>query len=227
MRLSASLLLLLAFSSVSSAQVPQVPLDIQERVLRDLAALWGVDSSDLEVEWMRQRGLDGFPFSDSTSFRLLGSERTGSYTVVFEGHGRGGVHSALIRAGVWRKVPVATRTLLPGDTVKAHDFTLEKRLHWGMPSRDSFLELAAGWIAQNTIRDGEVIQHHSAQPPAIIQAGSGVVVLVERNRVRIETKGTAMKDARRGEELLVKLEGDRGYVRAEAYDRGIVVIKES
>lgn len=227
MRSFANLVVLLAFlPSLLVAQVPQIPRALEERVLRDLAVRLGVDASELEVEWVRQRGLEGFPLADSTSFRLLGSDRMGTYTVIFDGSGRGGVRSALLRVGVWEFAPVAARTLSPGDTLGVDDFVMERRLHWGAPVQDSHIEPPVGWIVQNSIRAGEIIRRNSVKSPALVKAGSPVAVVVARGRVRVELTGVAMKDARYGEKLLVKLDGDRGYVHTEVRDQGVVIVKE-
>lgn len=228
MRSFANLLVLFGFcSTVSFAQdAPPVPFVVQERILRKIAASWGVDPDDVEVEWIRQRGLNAFSFSDSISFRLMGSPRTGTYTIVFDGPMPGGVHSAFVRAGVWQDAVVATRMIAPGDTLREDDLAIERRLQWGDPSRWTAQEHYVGWVAQNTIRAGDVVDRHLVASPTLIEVGSSVVVLVERESIRVELRGVAMRDARYGDEVFVKLEGDRGLVRGVVYDHGVVLIRE-
>lgn len=221
-----SLLLVAGVSSGAIAQTIRIPLEIEEQVVRELATLWGVSPDDLELEWVAERGLDGAPLSATTPFRLVGSDRLGSYTVVFDPGRLSGVRSARFRAGVWTLVPVAQRTLFPGDTLREGDFAYERRLHWGFPGAASLPEPEIGWTVQNVVRVGDVISGHTVRPPVIIRAGELVEVLAERGSVRVELKGTAIKDARSGEDLLVKLEGDRGYVRGKAKRKGLVIIEE-
>ncbi len=202
----------------SSAWAP--PEALSGRIRDEIGRRWSVAAERLRLRWgpVRTRWRD----AELTDFRLLGSGRDGSWVVSFLDAEKRRLFSVRLTAAVRRRHPVAARPLERGDTLRAADVRREEVVTPGRPPRRD--SVRAGWVARRRVEAGEVLIRPAVSPPAAVQSGARVEVLLVTGSLELSVPGRAAGTAERGESVSVRLETGRR-LRGVAVSPGVVRLR--
>ena len=129
----------------------------------------------------------------------------------------GAVTPAVATLGTERTVPIATRALARGTTIRPADFQIA-----AVAVRSALKSAAAaesGWVTRRPITVGEPLLEPAVGPPALVAAGQPVTLVVEHEAIRLTVVGTAASAGSLGERVWVRLDSGRrlrGLVTATA-----------
>lgn len=118
---------------------------------------------------------------------------------------------------------VSTKTIRKGETLGAENLEL-RLVDTTYESRGfSSLEAVEGKLARGYIGAGKVVTRSMVEFPPLIRRGDVVKVLVRSKTVLVETSAEALRDAREGESLPVRLLETRKHIQARCVEAGLVV----
>ncbi len=184
-----------------------VPADFADLVRRLVAERWGVEGEAIHLAW-GEPVLS--PADDPQEVRLAGTGSGGQWTVEVVGSQSRTLHR--VRAGVWTRVPVATRELSRGSRLTATDVELARTPQWGPPSDASGAAAAferEGWEVLSPIRAGEALLPPRVRPPEAVRSGDRVTLAVQRGPVRVEARGEARSSGAVGDAVRIRLPSGR------------------
>ena len=108
-------------------------------------------------------------------------------------------------------LPVATRTLQRGDTLRADDIALRDTTivwHWNSIAPDTTRPLP-GWTTRRAIAAGEVLRAPAVGAPIIIAGGATVSAIWQDGPVRVVLTGIATNSASLGAPISVRIDRTR------------------
>jgi flagella basal body P-ring formation protein FlgA len=216
------LLSLVLLAGALTAGMPAVaPPDVARGVAAVIGDAWGVDASELRLEWGRLPADARWP--EGTSCRLLGSGAEGWYAVVLQSPGAVAT-SFRVRAGLLDTVWVAARSLASGSRLEEGDIRAELLPSWGPPRRDVDARPREGWETRRSVAPGEPLRWPAVAPPTWIVAGETVEIAWSRGSVRVALSGLALNSAREGEPVRVRVPGRPDPLRGTAVAEGRVAL---
>ncbi len=108
-------------------------------------------------------------------------------------------------------LPVTTRALQRGDTLRAADIALLDTIitwHWNGVSPDTTRPLP-GWTARRAMNAGEVLRAPAVGPPSVIASGAIVAAIWQDGPVRVVLTGIATNNAALGAPVGVRIDRTR------------------
>ncbi len=97
-----------------------------------------------------------------------------------------------------RDVAVLTRSLERGETMKAGDFSLERRPRDAVPADAQASAGAVGEVAQHTLAAGTVLRVSDTAPPELVARGESVTIVYETPSISLAMRGLANQGGRLG-----------------------------
>lgn len=175
--------------------------ELVEEVRAALALRWNVVPEALVLEWGTPRGGDVPP--DYRKVDLIGHGKDGRWVVSFRpDSGSREARSVLLRAGITRSIPVASRALERGTRLREADIEVQTRTVWGPDAvKDS---PRAGWVVQRRIEAGEALTEPAVRPPLMVVSGRSVRALWSNGRVSLTVQATAVGSGSEGERVFVR-----------------------
>ena len=130
-----------------------------------------------------------------------------------------------VRLHWWAKAVVVNKTV-PARTLLSHDMMKRTRTdiaghngHWWDSSAD-----LDGMRLTRPLAKGAVILSSHIKQPHMIKRGDIVQIILDTGRIHVRSEGKAMRNARRGERILVKNLRSNEVIQAIAEKRGVVRI---
>ena len=203
--------------AAAAESAPAPPRAFAQRIAAMIADTWSVPAASMRLEWGRVSGEVRIAAGDP--YRLLG-HGTGGWFVVVLRPGSPGAVALQVRAGVERRVPVATRALRAGKIASASDVREELRVHWGAPPDAGDGIPVEGWRVRRAIGAGEVLAWPMVEPPPLIEAGEPVKIAWRREGVQVTLTGVALNSAGRGESVSARVENRPARIVARVTGRG-------
>lgn len=193
----------------SSGPVPpwEPPLETSRNVRALVAARWGVEPTELQMEWGTPGA--GQILDDAGKVELLGKGRNGHWMVSFstKDPDRGPL-TVTLRTGVVCSQPFASKPLARGEVLVEASMDFRPEVHWG-PPLDLPQPAEAGWVAQRRIQAGEALVAPGVQPPLLVVSGRPVQLTWSSGPLTISLEGTAVGSASLGERVFVRTEEGR------------------
>ena len=197
--------------AILAAQVTNdsLPLDaaVIDRVSEAVAEQWNTSADRIVFEWGTFSGNPSTILPDD-SFRLL--EGTSGVFVAEFVPSSGSPIAVRLRVGVYDSVPVATRTLSSGSTLGFDDIAFVEQVRWGQPQAEGELVPNVGWRVRRSIVEGGLLRRPAVEPPLLVEPGSRLTLVWQRDRVSVAIEGSAINGATLGEEVRVRLDDRRG-----------------
>jgi flagella basal body P-ring formation protein FlgA len=128
-------------------------------------------------------------------------------------------------ADEWRLMPVASRPLVKGATVTANDVQLVK-VNGTSVGRDSFENLG-DIVGRNLTKDlgqGEMFKASVVAVPAVVTAGSRVIVVFRQSRLEVTASGIALENGGMGQDIRVRNESSKKVIVGKVSDPGLVTV---
>jgi flagella basal body P-ring formation protein FlgA len=126
---------------------------------------------------------------------------------------------------IYKKLPVAVKTIISGKQIKSGDFELKKIDATNLNSEDIVTEdEVLGAIAKRNISKNNVILKSYIQSGNQINRGQKVEINVISGGVRIRTSGTALQDGLAGSEIRVRKDNTNVILNGVVSEDGTVVI---
>jgi flagella basal body P-ring formation protein FlgA len=128
-------------------------------------------------------------------------------------------------ADEWRLMPVASRPLVKGATVTANDVQLMK-VNGTSVGRDS-IENLGDIVGRNITKDigqGEMFKASTVVVPAVVTAGSRVVVVFRQNRLEVTASGIALENGGMGQDIRVRNESSKKVIVGKVSNPGLVTV---
>jgi len=126
---------------------------------------------------------------------------------------------------IYKKLPVAVKTIISGKQIKNGDFELKKIDATNLNSEDIVTEdEVLGAIAKRNISKNNVILKSYIQSGNQINRGQKVEINVISGGVRIRTSGTALQDGLAGSEIRVRKDNTNVILNGVVSEDGTVVI---
>jgi flagella basal body P-ring formation protein FlgA len=128
-------------------------------------------------------------------------------------------------ADEWRLMPVASRPLVKGATITADDVQLMK-VNGTSVGRDA-IEHLGDIVGRNLIKDigqGEMFKASVVVVPAVITAGSRVVVVFRQNRLEVTASGIALENGGMGQDIRVRNDSSKKVIVGKVSDPGLVTV---
>ena len=128
-------------------------------------------------------------------------------------------------ADEWRLMPVASRPLVKGATVTASDVHLVKGNGTSV-GRDS-IENLGDIVGRNLTKDigqGEMFKASVVTVPAVVTAGSRVIVVFRQSRLEVTASGIALENGGMGQDIRVRNESSKKVIVGKVTDPGLVTV---
>ena len=128
-------------------------------------------------------------------------------------------------ADEWRLMPVASRPLVKGATVTANDVHLVK-VNGTSVGRDS-IENLGDIVGRNLTKDigqGEMFKASVVTVPAVVTAGSRVIVVFRQSRLEVTASGIALENGGMGQDIRVRNESSKKVIVGKVTDPGLVTV---
>jgi len=128
-------------------------------------------------------------------------------------------------ADEWRLMPVASRPLVKGATITADDVQLVK-VNGTSVGRDA-IENLGDIVGRNLTKDigqGEMFKASVVVVPAVITAGSRVVVVFRQNRLEVTASGIALENGGMGQDIRVRNDSSKKVIVGKVSDPGLVTV---
>jgi flagella basal body P-ring formation protein FlgA len=128
-------------------------------------------------------------------------------------------------ADEWRLMPVASRPLVKGATVTASDVHLVK-VNGTSVGRDS-IENLGDIVGRNLTKDigqGEMFKASVVTVPAVVTAGSRVIVVFRQSRLEVTASGIALENGGMGQDIRVRNESSKKVIVGKVTDPGLVTV---
>lgn len=125
----------------------------------------------------------------------------------------------------WRQVPVARRHIGRGSVVEEEDVIMA-RLNVGDLPKDASLELdqIIGQKVEGEVAMGDAFRGNRLQTPAIISAGSRVVLLYRTPLLEASASGVALESGSQDQEIRVRNVGSKKIVSGKVIEPGLVMV---
>jgi flagella basal body P-ring formation protein FlgA len=123
----------------------------------------------------------------------------------------GAIDGAVPRGYVRLSLPVATRDMARGDTVRASDFALIDTTmvwRWNGVAPDT-TRAVTGWVTRRPIMTGELLRAPAVMAPPVVSGGSTVSVIYQDGPVRLVLTGVATNSAPLGAAVGVRIDRTR------------------
>ncbi|RMH17420.1 MAG: flagella basal body P-ring formation protein FlgA [Gemmatimonadetes bacterium] len=194
---------------------------VTEQARLAVADEWGEEPERIHIEWGPVRGDWQPPVGARVS--LLGTGSGGHWVAVVTAPGNPDEGTQVrLRAGVEVRQPVAARAIPRGHTLTEADIRYETGIHWG-PSREVDFRVAAGWVTEAPVREGQILRRPTVRPARVVEAGRTVDIVWARDGISIRLKGRALGSAAAGEMVRVRTETGRR-MEGVAQQDGLVVV---
>lgn len=108
-------------------------------------------------------------------------------------------------------LPVATRDMARGDTVRASDFVMLDTTmvwRWNGVAPDTTRAIA-GWVTRRPITTGELLRAPAVMAPPVVASGATVSVIYQDGPVRLVLTGVALNSAPAGAAVGVRIDRAR------------------
>lgn len=119
--------------------------------------------------------------------------------------------STVPRGYVRLAMPVATRDLARGDTLRAGDLVVIDTLmvwRWNGVAPDT-TRAVAGWVTRRAIAAGELLRAPAVMPPPAVTSGATVSVIYQDGPLRLVLTGIATNTAPLGAPVGVRIDRTR------------------
>lgn len=184
----------------------------------EIARRWAVAPARVELDWGDTPArIQDRPSADA---ELVGGAAD-QWVLTLPADADDGPRRVLIRAGVLRATPVATRELDRTAELGPDDVSWTDQVEWGPPQPPAPDPI--GQRAQRRIRTGEALLAPAVGPGPWVESRAPVEVVFQKGRVTIALRGTALADALPGERVHVRLEDGRR-VQGRATGPGLVAL---
>ncbi len=121
-------------------------------------------------------------------------------------------------------VPVATRRLTRGDTLRTADVEWEDRAYTNrVPEVIAATALNNGYWVKRVIRPGDVVTNTAVEPHPVVRAGQIIDLVIKRPTVRITTKARALQTGWVGSRIRLQKLTDNSYVYARVSNKGVAI----
>lgn len=187
-------------AGISLALGGPVPDLVADRVRAAIARTWTVAAGQVRIEWGRTAATA--VIGPDAGFRLFGGGRDGRFVVAVKTRS-GGETAIGVRAGLLDSVWVASRPVSAGTRLAASDLRREERLLWGAPPPRG-TQSPVGWLAERTVREGELLRPPVIAEPPIIAVGDRIRFVWEQAGLQIVREGVATSKARRGDRVTAR-----------------------
>ena len=130
------------------------------------------------------------------------------------------------RIDVYQNVLAASRPLLRGQTVTAHD-VLMVRKKMQPRSRNFFHKLddIENMIIKRNIAAGKVFTPQLVQPPRLVHRGEEVILFAKTGELTVRMVGTALNDGSRGDLIQVRNSSSNRIIEGIVTTQGVVRVK--
>ncbi len=130
-----------------------------------------------------------------------------------------------VRIKIYRKVLVANRSILRGETITGENCSLETREITSNIDPNSLTdENCFGKIAKHNLVRGTIITNDLIQDKLAIRRGDKVRIVILSGCIQISTTGVALNDANAGETVRVRRDGSNKFLTGIASSDGCIVI---
>jgi flagella basal body P-ring formation protein FlgA len=181
--------------------------DITERIARAVAGQYGLgDAQNIGVVLDREiRVLHVEPTvaGDLMVSRMSVDQRTGRFDISFELPGSAMARRSSLRftGSVTETVEAATltRSLRPGDIIKASDVVVERRPKLELHNDGIPRDQAVGMAAKSQLRSGQALRADDLIRPQIIQRNEAVTITYEVPGIMLTVRGKAVEAGAMGD----------------------------
>jgi flagella basal body P-ring formation protein FlgA len=181
--------------------------DITERIARAVAGQYGLgDAQNIGVVLDREiRVLHVEPTvaGDLMVSRMSVDQRTGRFDISFELPGSAMARRSSLRftGSVTETVEAATltRSLRPGDVIKASDVVVERRPKLELHNDGIPRDQAVGMAAKSQLRSGQALRADDLIRPQIIQRNEAVTITYEVPGIMLTVRGKAVEAGAMGD----------------------------
>ncbi len=110
------------------------------------------------------------------------------------------------RGTLRRSLPVATRDLARGDTLRDTDITMhDTTILWRWNNAPDSLRVTAGWVTRRSVMKGELLREPAVMAPPVVTSGQSVSVIYQDGPVRLLLAGVATNTAPLGAPVGVRI----------------------
>jgi flagella basal body P-ring formation protein FlgA len=121
-------------------------------------------------------------------------------------------------------VPVATRRLTRGDTLRTTDVEWEDRTYSSrVPEIISIAALNNGYRVKRVIRPGDIVTNNAVEPQPMVRVGQIIDLVIKRPAVRVTTKARALQTGWVGSRIRLQKLSDNSYVYARVSNKGVAI----
>ena len=128
------------------------------------------------------------------------------------GNGAAATGTTAVRRGYVRlSLPVATRDMARGETVRAGDFKLVDTTmvwRWNGVAPDTTRAIT-GWVTRRPVAAGELLREPAVAPASVVTSGAAVTVIYQDGPVRLVLAGVATNSAPLGAAVGVRIDRAR------------------
>jgi flagella basal body P-ring formation protein FlgA len=175
--------------------------DITERIARAFAGQYGFgDAQNLAVildRDIRVLHVEPTATADLVVARMNVDPRTGRFDIAFELAGSTLSRRAALRftGTVTETVEAATltRSLKPGEVIKASDVTMERRPKTEVRGEGIATRQAVGLAAKTALRNGQALRSDDLIKPQVVQRNESVTIYYEVPGILLTVRGKALE----------------------------------
>jgi flagella basal body P-ring formation protein FlgA len=121
-------------------------------------------------------------------------------------------------------VPVATRRLTRGDTLRTTDVEWEDRTYSNrVPEVVSASALNNNYRVKRVIRAGDVVTSTAVEPHPVVRVGQVIDLVINRSAIRITTRARALQSGWIGSRIRLQKLSDNSYVYARVSNKGVAI----
>lgn len=132
-----------------------------------------------------------------------------------------------VRIKIYRKVLVANRSILRGETLSNENCSLETReITSNIDPNGLTDENGFGKIAKHNLVRGTIITNNLIQDMPAVRRGDKVRLVILYGSIQITTTGVALNDANAGETVRVRRDGSNNLLTGLASSDGCIVISK-
>jgi flagella basal body P-ring formation protein FlgA len=181
--------------------------DITERIAHAVAGQYGLgDAQNIGVildRDIRVLHVEPTVTGDLVVSRMYVDQRTGRFDISFELPGSAMVRRSNLRftGSVTETVEAAalTRSLRPGDIIKASDIVVERRPKAELRNDGISRDQAIGMAAKSALRSGQALRTDDLVRPQIVQRNEAVTITYEVPGIMLTVRGKAVEAGAMGD----------------------------
>ncbi|HWL30659.1 MAG TPA: flagellar basal body P-ring formation chaperone FlgA [Xanthobacteraceae bacterium] len=175
--------------------------DITERIARALAGQYGFgEARNLSIMLdrpIRALHVESTATADLAVAHLYVDPRTGRFDVTFELPGSAVARRMRLRftgnAAETVEAATLTRSLKPGEVIKASDIVMERRPKSEVGGEALGAEQAVGMAARQPLRGGQALRRADLMRPQVIQRNEAVTLVYEVPGIVLRVRGKALE----------------------------------